>query len=213
LERDQIDVMLLHLNALPPADAQPLFEQMEVARARGLIASYGWSTDVVRNVEAMAGQPGFQTVEFARNMLIDATEIQTVTARHDLYRLIRSPLGMGMLTGRYSGANPITVNDIRKSGQVRTDYFEDGQPKPDFLAALDATRELLTTGGRSLTQGALCWLWAKEAENIPVPGARTEAQITDSAGALAQGPLPADVMAEIDKHLPASLIMKGDQPR
>ncbi|MBB5515567.1 aryl-alcohol dehydrogenase-like predicted oxidoreductase [Rubricella aquisinus] len=213
LERDQIDVMLLHLNALPPAEALPLFEQMEIARERGLIASYGWSTDMVRNVEAMAARPGFSTVEFARNMLIDADAIQAVTAEHDLYRLIRSPLGMGMLTGRYSSRNPITANDIRKSGQVRTDYFEDGQPKPEFLAALDAARDLLTTAGRSLTQGALCWLWAKDAHNIPVPGARTVEQITDSAGALAHGPLPADVMAEIDRHLPKSLILKGDQPR
>lgn len=213
LERDQIDVMLLHLNALPPEQASPLFEQMEVARDRGLIASYGWSTDVVSNVTAMATRPGFQVVEFAMNMLIDAADIQATTVQHGLHRLIRSPLGMGMLTGRYTADNQITSDDIRKNGQARTDYFADGRPKPEFLDALNAARELLMSGGRTLPQGALCWLWGKDPANIPVPGARTVEQITDSAGALEHGPLPADVMAEIETLLPDDLILKGDQPR
>lgn len=40
-------------------------------------------------------------------------------------------------------------------------------------------------------------------ERLPVPGFKTEAQINDNLGALEKGPLPTDVMAEIDAQLTA----------
>ena len=45
------------------------------------------------------------------------------------------------------------------------------------MKTLDAVRELLTTGGRTLVQGALGWLWAHGDTIVPVPGARTVEQI------------------------------------
>ena len=72
---------------------------------------------------------------------------------------------------------------------------------PEFAARLDAVRDLLTSGGRTLTQGALAWLWAKSPRTLPIPGFRTVAQVEENAGALEKGPLPDDVMAGIDAAL------------
>ena len=105
---------------------------------------------------------------------------------------------MGLLTGKYRTQSLMPADDIRSTANPRTDYFRDRRANPRFLAQLDAIQELLTTGGRSLTQGALCWLWAKSDNNIPIPGARTVAQIEGIAGALNFGAMPDSVMTQIE---------------
>lgn len=64
-----------------------------------------------------------------------------------------------------------------------------------------AVRELLTVGGRTLTQGALCWLLAKGPMILPIPGAKTTAQAIENAAAVVFGPLPESVMEEIETVL------------
>ena len=89
-------------------------------------------------------------------------------------------------------------DDVRAVNSDKRDYFHDGKVAAKHLANLAAIRELLQTGGRSLAQGALGWLMAKSDRNLPLPGARTVAQIQDNAGAIGFGPLPASVMTEIE---------------
>mgnify|MGYP001803599314 CR=1 FL=1 len=74
-------------------------------------------------------------------------------------------------------------------------------PSEKLLEQLEAVRELLMSDGRSVTQGALCWLLAKGPKIMPVPGARTPKQAEENAGALQFGPLPESVMAEIEEIL------------
>jgi aryl-alcohol dehydrogenase-like predicted oxidoreductase len=80
-------------------------------------------------------------------------------------------------------------------------YFKDGRIAPEFAARLDAVRNLLFSDGRTLTQGALAWLWARSPRTLPIPGFRTVAQVEENAGALEKGPLSAEVMADIDQAL------------
>ena len=63
---------------------------------------------------------------------------------------------------------------------------------------MEAIREILTSGGRSMAQGALAWLWARSPLTVPIPGFRTVAQVEDNAGAMRFGPLAAEQMKEID---------------
>ena len=60
----------------------------------------------------------------------------------------------------------------------------------NWLARLDAVREVLASGGRTLAQGALGWLLARSPRTVPIPGIRTVAQAEQNAGALRLGPLP-----------------------
>ena len=70
---------------------------------------------------------------------------------------------------------------------------------PAYAERLEAIRDLLRTGGRTLAQGALAWLWARSSRTLPIPGFRSVSQVEENAGALAKEPLPADVMAEIER--------------
>ena len=198
LQRDTIDVLLLHLNELPIAQAEPLFAAMELAREQGKIRAYGWSTDYPGNVDAFATQAGFQAVEHAMNLFVDVPTIQKTIEEHDLTPLIRSPLAMGVLTGKYTQATRFPSDDNRSRDEAWKDYFVDCGVAPIYLQQLDSIKECLSVGGRSLAQGALGWLMAKSERNIPLPGARTAAQVIENAAALEFGPLPANAMAEIE---------------
>jgi len=70
-----------------------------------------------------------------------------------------------------------------------------------FLARIESVREVLRSGGRTLAQGAIAYLWGRSDKTIPIPGCRTLAQVEENAGALAFGPLTTDEVAEVDKLL------------
>ena len=61
--------------------------------------------------------------------------------------------------------------------------------------------DVLTSGGRTLSQGALAWLWARSPVTVPIPGFKTVAQVEENCKAMAFGPLTPVQMAEIDRIL------------
>ena len=214
LEREAIDLVFLHLNDMPVADARPLFAAMDEARKSGKIRAYGWSTDFSKSALAMADTPGFEAIQHAMNVFLDVPRIQKAVADTGLTTLIRSPLAMGVLSGKYDANTQLSSDDIRANAMSDwADYYVDGRVNPAHLATLDHIRELLTSGGRTLVQGALGWLWAKGAQNIPIPGARTPEQIIGLAGALEHGPLPESVMAELEPLLPKEPAGAPERPR
>ena len=199
LQRDRIDILLCHLNTLPVDEARPAFERLARLRDAGKIGAYGWSTDFPDRVRAFADQDGFVAIEHSMNVFVPATDVIGEIERLGLLSLNRSPLAMGMLTGKFTAGQALPAGDVRANTLSWMDYFKDGKPVPAFLDRLASVREVLTQGGRSLTQGALCWLWGRSEAAVPLPGFRTRAQVEENAAALAKGPLPPDTMAEIER--------------
>jgi aryl-alcohol dehydrogenase-like predicted oxidoreductase len=198
LGRDRIDIVLLHLNSLPVAEATPVFDRLEDLRARGWIGHYGWSTDFPDSVAAMAGRTGFAAAEHAMNVFFAADRIGAEVAGQNLLPLLRSPLAMGLLGGRYGAGHRFAPDDVRSRTMDWMDYFKNGQVTADHAAMLDRLRSLLTTGGRTPAQGALAWLWARNPRVVPLPGFRTVAQVEDLCAALDKGPLDAPTMTAIE---------------
>ena len=201
LQRDTIDLMLLHINALELSEATRVFDTLEGLVERGLIAHYGWSTDFPDSVDAMAGREHFVAIQHAMNVFLDVPTINEGAARAELVQMIRSPLAMGLLTGKFTAGSQIDGKDVRTQDANWQGYFDKGVPAQKLLTQLAALREMLMSDGRSLTQGALCWLLAKGPNILPVPGARTPQQASENAGALEFDPLPESVMAEIETIL------------
>jgi aryl-alcohol dehydrogenase-like predicted oxidoreductase len=84
---------------------------------------------------------------------------------------------------------------------VRHDWdFRQGSVA-EQIRTLDALREILTSDGRTLTQAALGWLWARSEVTIPIPGFKTVAQIEENAAAMRFGPLSPECMRQIDELL------------
>ncbi|WP_374194413.1 aldo/keto reductase [Streptomyces sp. N35] len=109
---------------------------------------------------------------------------------------------MGLLTGKYADGSAPGAGDIRSAPpEWLPGFSRGGAPDKAWLERLDAVREILTSGGRTLAQGALGWLWARSPRTVPIPGFRTVAQVEQNAGALAYGPLTDGQLREVAEIL------------
>ncbi|MCX6033597.1 MAG: aldo/keto reductase, partial [Chloroflexi bacterium] len=119
-----------------------------------------------------------------------------------LAALNRGPLAMGLLTDKYSLKTRLAADDVRgEKSPEWMKYFKDGKPNTEWLSKRDAVREILTSNGRSIAQGALAWLWARSPKTLPIPGFCTVAQVKENAGAMQFDSLTMDQMQEIDRLL------------
>ncbi len=190
-----LDLYQLHIEP-SIADAEPLADAASALVEQGLIRGFGWSTDDPARAAAWVGRPGYVAVQHELSVLHDAPELVDLCERHGLASINRTPLAMGLL-GRRSHARPATGADIRTVAPEWLRFFENGVPTPTWARTVDALREILTSDGRTLAQGALAWLWARSDRAIPIPGFRSVAQAEENAGALAHGPLRPEQMREV----------------
>jgi len=202
LGTDRIDLYQLHIGDLPAAQAPEVAGALDGLVADGLIRSYGWSTDDPQRAAVFAGGAHCAAIQHDLNVLADAPALLAACDTFDVASINRTPLAMGLLTGKYSAASQLPADDVR-AAQPWVGYFTGGRPAPQWLARIDAIRDVLTSGGRTLAQGALCWLRARSQRTVPIPGVRTVAQAEQNAAALRLDPLPAAEMAEIARLLGA----------
>ncbi|MGO7038889.1 aldo/keto reductase [Rhizobium acaciae] len=201
LKRDRLDLLQFHLNDFPLEQSDAVFDTLEALRAEGKIDAFGWSTDFPDRAARHTGRQGYVSIQHTMNVFEPVPEMISVIEGKGLMSINRGPLAMGLLTGKFTADKAVGAKDVRGAALDWMVYFKDGRMAPEFAARLDAVRDLLTSGGRTLTQGALAWLWARSLRTLPIPGFRTVAQVEENAGALEKGPLPADVMAGIDAAL------------
>jgi len=129
----------------------------------------------------------------------DNPAVLALCEKYDLAALNRGPLAMGLLTDTYSADTTPATDDVRgekSPGWMK--YFKDGKPNPEWLSKRDAVRQILTSNGRSVAQGALAWLWARSEKTLPIPGFRTVRQVEENARAMQFGPLTSEQMSQID---------------
>jgi aryl-alcohol dehydrogenase-like predicted oxidoreductase len=195
LRTDHVDLYQLHPQP-SIEDAMPLAEACEELVAEGLIRGYAWSVDDPERAAAFAAGEHGVAVQHELSVLHDDPEMLAVCDRHDLASINRTPLAMGLL-GRRTTQRPAAGADIRTDAPDWLRFFADGVPTDEWARRVDAIREVLTSDGRTLAQGALGWIWARSPRTIPIPGFRNVAQAEENAGALALGPLRAEQVSEI----------------
>ena len=106
---------------------------------------------------------------------------------------------MGLLTDKYTTKVKIAADDVRgEKSPEWMKYFKDGKPSPEWAVKRDAIREILTSKGRSIAEGAIAWNWARSEKTFPIPGFRTVTQVEENAKAMQFGALTAEQMKEID---------------
>ncbi len=192
---DRIDLYQFHINDYSPAKAAAVRDALEELVAEGKIRFYGWSTDHAEGARVFAQGKHCVAIQHDLNVIKDAPEVLAVCEEFGLASINRSPLVRGAITGKYTADSQFQPNDLR-----HRDYFRQQWLGPT-LEKLDALREILTSGGRTLAQGALAWIWARSPRTIPIPGIRNVAQATENAETMHFGPLSDDQMKEIERLL------------
>jgi aryl-alcohol dehydrogenase-like predicted oxidoreductase len=202
LNTDYIDLYQFHDNGYPADQAEPVRETLEALVQEGKIRAYGWSTDFADRLDVFAQGAHCTAVQLQLNVLDDNPDVLALCDKYNLAALNRGPLAMGLLTDKYTAETKPSIDDVRGAKSPSwMKYFKDGKPSPEWLSKRDTIRQILTSNGRTLAQGALAWIWARNEHTLPIPGFRTEAQVRENAGAMAFGPLTAEQMQEIEHVL------------
>ncbi|MFI6619407.1 aldo/keto reductase [Streptomyces sp. NPDC050528] len=202
LDTDHIDLYQLHLSDADLDRAAQLRDQCEEFVREGLIRAYAWSTDDPARAAVFAEGEHCAAVQHAANVLQDAPEMFALCEELGLASINRSPLAMGLLTGKQAPGRELEAGDIRNTPPAWMQGFKQGAgADEDYVARVDALCEILTSDNRTPAQGALAWLWARSPRTIPIPGFRSVPQAEQNAGAIAKGPLTAAQLVEIDRVL------------
>ena len=192
LNTDVIDLYQLHVWDYPIQKVPAMIDILESLVSEGKIRYYGWSTDSVEGARVFANGKHCVSIQHDLNVILDAPEMLALCEELDLASVNRSALARGALSGKYSNDTVFPQNDVRNDEWSKERFFA------PTLNQLDAIREILTSNGRSLVQGALAWIWGRSEKTIPIPGFKTVAQVEENAKAMQLGPLTADQMKEIN---------------
>jgi aryl-alcohol dehydrogenase-like predicted oxidoreductase len=199
LNTDYIDLYQFHLGDYSAEKAPKVRAVLEALVREGKIRSYAWSTDNPGNAAIFAEGENCTAVQHRLNIFEDAPEIIALCETQNLASINRSPLAMGLLSGKYSAKSQFAQDDIRGNADLGwMAYFKDGKPNPVMMERINAIRDILTSEGRTLAQGALAWLLARSEKTVPIPGIRTIAQAAENAAVMQFGSLDAVQMAEIE---------------
>jgi aryl-alcohol dehydrogenase-like predicted oxidoreductase len=126
-----------------------------------------------------AESPHCWAIQQSFNLFFGSGDVLELCERRGLASVVRTPLGMGLLTGKFTPQRRFPADDVRA-----------GLPnelRADWLGRLETVREILTAEGRTLARGALAWLWARSEVFIPIPGFESVGQVEENAGALSLG--------------------------
>jgi aryl-alcohol dehydrogenase-like predicted oxidoreductase len=194
LQTDFIDIYQLHEGRYDSQLALELQSVLEELVSAGRIRWYGWSTDVVDNARTFAGGANSAhctSIQFRLNAIFDNIEMRKVCADFDLAGINKDPLNKGFLTGKFSATTTFPENDVRNG----TDFSN-----PEIINRLkivDEIRDILTSNGRTMAQGALAYIWALDERMVPIPGFKSAKQVKDNAGAMEFGPLTESQVKDI----------------
>jgi aryl-alcohol dehydrogenase-like predicted oxidoreductase len=195
LATDRIDLYLIHGGLAGPEDVPAVVAVLEELVAAGKVRWYGSSISDPAIVGAMAEGPHMVAAEHELNVLRGELETLSVAEELGLASLDRTPLAMGLLSGRHRPDALPAADDVRRNGPW-WDFFVEGAMER-WLERIEGVRTELTAGGRSLAQGALGWIWGRSDATLPIPGFRSLGQVDENVAAAEHGPLPAQSMERI----------------
>jgi len=201
LDTDYIDLYQFHLNDYDPVKAVGIRETLEDLVGAGKIRFYAWSTDFVDRAEVFAEGKHNVAVQHELSIFSDAPDMLGFCETLGLASINRSPLAMGLLSGKFTEKSRLGRDDVRGIQPEWLRYFDQGTAKGEWLERVRRVRQVLTRDGRTLTQGALGWIWARSPITIPIPGFRTLKQVEENVGALRFEPLSQTMMNEIAGEL------------
>src|SRR5215216_4068720 len=97
---------------------------------------------------------------------------------HNIGVIVRGPLAMGKLTGKFTHETTFPEGDVRRGWTAP-------ENKPIFIKDLEHAEKLRSVvNGRTMSQIALAYVLAHPAVSTAIPGAKTPQQVIDNVGAI-----------------------------
>jgi aryl-alcohol dehydrogenase-like predicted oxidoreductase len=176
---DVIDLYQIHW----PNPVVPLSQQMDGMRRlqqAGIVTAVGVSNFSLarwKAAEAALGTPVLSNqVQYSLVSRKPDIELVPYAQRNDRLVIAYSPLGMGVLSGRYDADHPPTGSARINNPIFLPDNLERARP------LIDAVREIATAHDATPTQVALAWV-IQHPNVVAIPGASSVAQLEANAAA------------------------------
>ncbi len=161
---------------------QALTEAVRAGKAR-FIGFSEWPADKIAAALAMSGVEKFVSSQPQYSLLWRAPEKEVIPlcAANGISQIVWSPLGQGVLTGKYAPDAPPPAN-TRAASDTMGGFIGRLMAKP-VLEAVQKLRPLAAEAGVSLTQFALAWVLREKNVASAIVGASSPAQVEENAGA------------------------------
>jgi aryl-alcohol dehydrogenase-like predicted oxidoreductase len=205
---DQVDLYQLH-RVDPKVPIEDSVGAMAELVRQGKARHIGLSEAGPQTLRRAAAVHPIASLQTEYSLLTRDAEAEVIPTCRELGVgfLAYSPLGRGLLTGRFRSRAEFTPDDYRHF----TPRFAEGAFEANVQLVLRAA-DIARQKGCTPAQLALAWLLAKGPEIVPIPGTRSRARLEENAGAAAIT-LSAAEVARLEAALPPGAAEGARYPR
>lgn len=177
LQTDYIDVYFCHIWWDKQEETEAFLRAFEILKRDGKVRAVGVSTHDLQYIKHFNKHDAIDVVQLDYNILNRKPEndILPYLKENNLGAVIRGPLKMGILTGKFTNATTFPDGDLRKEWPKET-WFQEDLQKVEKL-------RLLSNENQTLGQLALRYVLTHPTVSVAIPGAKTEKQVKENAGA------------------------------
>ncbi|MCJ7716338.1 MAG: aldo/keto reductase, partial [Anaerolineales bacterium] len=198
LDTDYIDLIQCHINIREP-NMEYFIEGFQKLQVAGKVRAYGVSSsnfDFIKTFNADGGTAALQ-IDYSILNRTAEDDIFPYCQEHDIGVIVRGPLAMGILTGKFS------PDTLFPEGDFRRNWHENPDENRVFLNDLEKVNKLREIAGdKSLAQLALQFVLSNPIVTTVIPGAKTVDQLKQNVEVGRLSPLTDQVLAQINEIVP-----------
>jgi aryl-alcohol dehydrogenase-like predicted oxidoreductase len=199
LNTEYIDLLQCHIHK-PEPNTEYFIEGFQRLQQAGLIKAYGLSSSIFEFIKEFNSDGGMATLQIDYSILNRTAEkeIFPYCLEHDIGVIVRGPLAMGILTGKFDRNTQFPEGDFRQN------WIENPDEHRIFLDDLEKVDQLRDVPGDhdTLAQLAIQFVLAHPAVTTVIPGAKTVRQLEQNVAVGELPPLDKEVQAQIDQIVP-----------
>ena len=202
LRTDYVDLYQCHrYDAETPLEEtmEALTQVVQSGKAR-YIGFSEWNAEEIKRAVEMTGVEKFVSSQPQYSMLWrePEREVFPLCAANGIGQIVWSPLGQGVLTGKYQPGQPVPKGSRAANDEMNG--FIDRLLDDRILTAVEQLRPVAAAENLTMAQLALAWVLRDERVSSAIIGASRPEQVTDNAAASGVT-LSSDTLTAIDKIL------------
>ena len=185
LKTDHVDLYQCHRydDATPLEETMAALTEVVAAGKARFIGFSEWPADKISAALAMIGMEKFVSSQPQYSLIHRAPEAEVIplSAANGISQIVWSPLGQGVLTGKYKPGEAPPAGSRATNDKMND--FMGAVLGERLLSAVKQLRPLAVEAGLSLPQFALAWILREPNVASAIIGASRPEQVIDNAGA------------------------------
>jgi aryl-alcohol dehydrogenase-like predicted oxidoreductase len=185
LKTDHVDLYQCHRydDSTPLEETMAALTEVVAAGKARFIGFSEWPADKISAALAMTGVEKFVSSQPQYSLIHrnPESEVFPLSAANGISQIVWSPLGQGVLTGKYRPGEEVPSGS-RATNEKMNDFIG-GLLRAPLLEAIEQLKPLAAEAGLSLPQFALAWILREPNVASAIIGASRPEQVIDNAGA------------------------------